>query len=362
MTTEDPARDRSWLSTLGRLLPGRSTRTAPAQDDLYQQAEALILGGPRKYSRTDLVATTGIEADYATRIWRSLGFAEVGDDDKVFTDGDLTALRNLMELRADGLVPDGLEETVARSVGLAMAGLANWQIDMIYQLVDYGHNDLTARQIIDIGDEVLPLLKEMQTYVWRRHLAAAAGRLLTGMPGQSDTRELVIGFADMVGFTRASRQLSPAELSALIEEFQNVTSDVVAHGHGRVVKTVGDEVLFVADQPADGAEIALTLLERLAESPTLPELRIGLAVGPVTSRFGDVYGEVVNIAARLTTNARPGRILVDRNLAAVLENDSRFHVRVRRPLAVRGYRHLQSWGLTRARNSDIRRQSTPESS
>jgi adenylate cyclase len=73
-----------------------------------------------------------------------------------------------------------------------------------------------------------------------------------------------------------------------------------------------------------------------------------LAVGDVVTRFGDVYGEAVNIAARLTTHARPGRILVDRNLAAALEHDSRFELRTRRPLAVRGYRHLQQWELARS--------------
>jgi adenylate cyclase len=127
-----------------------------------------------------------------------------------------------------------------------------------------------------------------------------------------------------------------------------VATDVVATCRGRVVKTVGDEVLFVADAAPDCVEIALQLVERLAAAPSLPELRIGLAVGEVVTRFGDVYGEAVNIAARLTAHARPDRILVDRNLAAALEHDPRFRLHSRRPLAVRGYRHLQQWELTRA--------------
>ncbi|MDQ2707983.1 MAG: adenylate/guanylate cyclase domain-containing protein [Actinomycetota bacterium] len=117
----------------------------------------------------------------------------------------------------------------------------------------------------------------------------------------------------MVGFTRTTRRLIPVELTRLIDRFQSVATEVVGGQHGRVVKTVGDEVLFVTEQPVHGAEIALQLIERLAEIDTLPELRVGLAVGQVVSRFGDVYGEVVNIAARLTTHAKPGRILVDRN-------------------------------------------------
>jgi adenylate cyclase len=229
-----------------------------------------------------------------------------------------------------------------------MAGLADWQVEMIYQLVDYGHAT-NPKAVMRVGKDVFPPLREIQSYVWRRHLAAVSTRMLTEQLEQTDTKDLTIGFADVVGFTRATRQLGPTELTGLIEEFQHLVTEVVAVWHGRVVKTVGDEVLFVADRPEDGAEIALALLERLPETPTVPELRVGLAVGPVVTRFGDVYGEAVNIAARLTANTRPGRILVDRNLAGALDDDDRYQLRARRPLAVRGYRHLQCWGLTRAR-------------
>jgi adenylate cyclase len=338
-----------------RLTPEESAPgNQPTQHDLYQPLEDLLLGGPRQYTRAQLAAEAGVENELIITLWRSLGFAEVGDDEVVFTEEDRAALHRLVQLRRDGLLPTELEGAVARSVGLAMAGLANWQVEMVYQLVDYGHGSINQRRIMEISAQLLPQLRGIQTHVWRRHLAAAAGKLLATIPGESDTRTLVVGFVDMVGFTRATRQLSPSELVELIECFQQLVSEVVATWHGRVVKTVGDEVLFVTQEPSDGAEIALTLLERLAESATLPELRIGLAVGPVLARFGDVYGEPVNIAARLTANARPGKILADRNLAALLEHDGRFHVRVRRPLAVRGYRHLQSWKLTRAK-----RRSTP---
>jgi adenylate cyclase len=233
-----------------------------------------------------------------------------------------------------------------------MAGLADWQIEMIYQLVDYGHHGVSGPEMAEIAERIIPLLENTQDYVWRRHLAAAAVRTLATVPEESDTHTVTVGFADLVGFTRASRRLSPAELTALLEDFQALATDVVATCGGRVVKTVGDEVLFCVGEPRDGAEIALRLLERLAESPspltTPPRLRVGVAIGEVVTRFGDVYGEAVNIAARLTANARPGRVLVDRNLAAALEGDDRFLLDSRRPLAVRGYRHLQQWELRRA--------------
>ena len=81
--------------------------------------------------------------------------------------------------------------------------------------------------------------------------------------------------------------------------------------------------------------------------PALPPLRIGLAVGSVLARHGDVYGEVVNIAARLTGHARPDTVLVDREAAAALAVDPRFALRPLRPVSVPGYRRLHPWVLER---------------
>lgn len=350
MTRIAPRRGQAaWLRRLARVFGAGSPASKPADQHIrYHEVEEVILGGPRRYTRGQLIAGTELSAERAVRLWRSLGFAEVDDDEVVFTDGDREALKQLEQLRSAGLVSADVEEAIARSVGQAMAGLADWQIEMLYQLVAHQHDQLSDGHVLELGNRVLPLLEQMQNHVWRRHLAAAAGRLLASEPDESETRTLTIGFADLVGFTRATRRLSPSELTELIEDFQGIATGVVATCFGRVVKTVGDEVLFVADQPSDGAEIALELLDRLAEAPTLPDLRIGLALGPVVTRFGDVYGEAVNIAARLTTHARPGTTLVDRNLAAALEHDERCQLRARRPLAVRGYRHLHTWSLSRA--------------
>ena len=120
-----------------------------------------------------------------------------------------------------------------------------------------------------------------------------------------------------------------------------------------MVKTIGDEVLFVADSAVDAAEIALDLLAAAETDNLLPPLRIGLAAGPVVSRLGDVYGSTVNIASRLTSLCRPGTILVDRVMAEMLGEDSRFALRARRPESVRGYHHLRQWRLRRAGRGEL---------
>ena len=114
-----------------------------------------------------------------------------------------------------------------------------------------------------------------------------------------------------------------------------------------MVKSIGDEVLFVADDAATIAEIGVRLSEEIVEQPDLPELRVGLARGTVLSRLGDVYGEPVNLASRLTSLARPGSVLVDRDLASELEGDPRWRLRRVPPRPVRGYALLHPMRLRR---------------
>ncbi len=318
---------------------------------LDEALEEVVLGAPRRYTRLEVAAKAGLDPDEGKRLWRSLGFPEVDDDAVVFNDRDIAAIRIMSSMTDAGVLEPEVREAVARALAQSMSRLAEWQIGMLKRLIEAEGEDLTPTQALQVAGSVLPALEELQTYVWRRHLAASIGRMLVatgeGHRGEDDTENLVVGFADMVGFTRTTRRRSTAELSEMIERFGSCTTDVIADGRGRIIKTVGDEVLFVADHIADGVAIALALQDRVRVEPSLPELRIGLAAGPVLVRYGDVYGEVVNIAARLTSHAHPDSVLVDREVAETLEDDPRYDVRPLRTLAVRGYRHLQPWLLDR---------------
>jgi len=196
-----------------------------------------------------------------------------------------------------------------------------------------------------LADTLLPVIEHLQSYVWRRHLAAAYERILLAPPGELSAATMTVGFADIVGYTRTSRYAGVEELTALLETFEEDTSEAVVGNHGRVVKMVGDEVLFVTDRPADAAEIALRLTSPGRPEQGLPALRVGIAAGRVLTRFGDVYGPVVNLAARLTSLARPGTALVDAELAGALRGAGNYRLQARRPAAVRGYHHLRSWAL-----------------
>ena len=151
-----------------------------------------------------------------------------------------------------------------------------------------------------------------------------------------------MGFADLVGYTSRSRGMGGRELGAMVEDFEAIATEVIARRHGRVVKTVGDGVLFTAASAVDAVEIGLHLPEAW-DAEERPPLRVGAAYGAVLTRLGDIYSPVVNLASRLTSLAHPGTTLVDRELAQRLRGRSAYRVRPLRRVSVRGYDHLQPW-------------------
>lgn len=313
-----------------------------------ERLERILLGGERRYTRLEVADKAGVPISRANRLWRALGFATVADEDVVFTDADVEAVRTADQLISSGLLDPRLETAVTRALGQHLSRLAEWQVSMLWTLIteneELGRDD---RQVALLVERLVPELERVQDFVWRRHLAAFAGRALASPDEDLQARTEVAGFVDMVGYTRLTRRIGEKELSEILERFEAVATDVVAEHHGRIVKMIGDEVLFVADSAVDAAEIALTLTERTTADPDLPEVRAGMAAGRILSRFGDVYGSVVNLAARLTSIARPGTILIDRELARDLASARGFSVRARRPASVRGYARLRPFALRR---------------
>jgi adenylate cyclase len=314
-----------------------------------EAVESILLGGGRHYTRAQVAERSGVPAERASALWRALGFATQDDDAAVFTDGDVQALRLTDQLIQNGILDPSLATSTARMIGQHMSRLAESQVHMLRDVLA-ANPELGAdeRQLTRLIEHLTPELEALQNYVWRRHLAAYAGRMLATPDEEVDERRQVVGFADMVGFTSLTRRATEKELVNVVEGFESLAGDVVAENHGRIVKMLGDEVLFVADSPADGAEIALTLIERAERDPSVPALRAGLAYGRMLSRFGDVYGSVVNIASRLTSVARPGTVLVDLEMSEALAEEAGYLVRPRRPVSVRGYTRLRSAALRRA--------------
>ncbi|QKW25939.1 adenylate/guanylate cyclase domain-containing protein [Streptomyces seoulensis] len=316
----------------------------------------LVLGTPARWTRTDVTERAGVDLERAERIWRALGFPAVGDGERFFTDADIEALRTVARLTEAGLVTSESETMVVRTVGYHLSRLAEWQIDAFWEWLGRARGGGAP---VERAAELLPQLEALQTYVWHRHLAGHAERFqaapgaveeehsraaTTGpaeLPGEAGLRYQAVGFTDMVGYTRMTRGLEGAELGQVLDHFESITGDVIAEGHGRVVKTIGDEVFFVCESASCAADIALELTSRAHEASELPRVRTGLAYGQVLSRYGDLYGTAVNAAARLTAVAHPGTVLVDTAFSGELAGLPGYELKGLRPVSVRGFPRLR---------------------
>ncbi|HET7406833.1 MAG TPA: adenylate/guanylate cyclase domain-containing protein [Mycobacteriales bacterium] len=317
-------------------------------DVTRRELEELVLGGPRLYTRAEVAARSDVPVELADRMWRALGFADVADDDRSFTDNDVQALREAVALVEAGVVDQVTLLAMTRAMGQTLSRLAEWQVESVAELILRQGIEVSERDLFETARFLLPVLERLTRHVWRRHLVAVTGRALATTPEELTARSLGVGFADLVGFTSLSRRLTETELAGLVESFESQAADIVAAHHGRVVKTVGDEILFVAERPVDVAEIGLALAEIIGDEADLPPVRVGLACGTVLTRLGDVYGTPVNLASRLTSLARPGTVLVDRDLASELDGVDGFELRRLRRRSVRGFEHLETSLLRRA--------------
>lgn len=297
-------------------------------------------------TQREVADRAGMDLDLANSLWRYLGFPEVEDDRVAFTEADVEALRVTKRLIDLGVLEEDRLPQFVRSLGRTFARLADWQTRLLLGVLQTAEDG--EQPPLDVLAEVIPMVEEVQGYVWRRHLLATASRIALRDVRSETERQLVVGFVDIVGYTSRSRQMSPRALGAMVEWFERVVTELVVQHGGQVIKTIGDEALFTVDDPTEGALLALELVERAEADEQFPDVRVGLAHGPVLARLGDVFGSTVNIAARLTSVARPARVLVDAELAALLDHEE-FRLRRTRRVSVKGYEHLEPWSLKRQR-------------
>ncbi|HEY2203739.1 MAG TPA: adenylate/guanylate cyclase domain-containing protein [Pseudonocardia sp.] len=330
--------------------PGTTEADAGGATAVERRLENTALGGPPRYRRAEVAELAGVPLDRAQTLWRSLGFPTAADDDVVFTDADVDALRAAASVVAEVGGDSAMESSVARALGQHLSRLAEGQVDIVLDVAAGagGSGVLDEQGLVELADRMLPQLERIQSYVWRRHLLACVSRAVAAPAEDAGSRATTVGFADIVGYTRLSRGIGERELAQVLERFESAATEIIGERGGRIVKMIGDEVFFVCDHPGDAAEIGLSLVGDEAARREVPPLRVGMASGSVVHRVGDVYGAVVNLAARLTSTARPSTVLLDESLAALLADDDRFALRTLRPVAVRGYRRMRPTVLRRA--------------
>ena len=314
-----------------------------------------LIGGPRLLTPRDVAKQLGVSVVSARKIWRAMGFPNIQATEKVFTTQDVAAMATIVELVREDVLNEETAISIARSIGQMTDRMVVWQIEALVEdkMNSESLSDPEARrEVVRLLPSVIESLEDVVTYSYRRQLNSALQRLTVrveaglaaseeGRDGTEDDTPLplarAVGFADMVSYTALSRTMSERTLAQMVQRFEQTCAEIIAVGGGHLVKTVGDEVLFNAETPEAGAEIALALSQALSEDPVLPSARVSVVWGRVLSRLGDIYGSTVNLAARLTALADPGTVLVDQLTASVLADDERYILIPQPPQSVRGF-------------------------
>jgi class 3 adenylate cyclase len=214
------------------------------------------------------------------------------------------------------VVGDDGAHGILRVLGAAMARLAEAESTMIRAgmpdiQMDHTHDELATAQAYRAIAEFVPRLGALIDIVHRHHLTGARTHFEGVLRDTSASVVCGIGFADLSGFTALTQALTPEQLSVLLNEFAGTVADVVHADGGRVVKFIGDEVMWVSASPGQLAKAAMDLVDHPRAREEGLQVRAGLAYGSVLAINGDYFGNPVNLAARLVAAACPGQVLAD---------------------------------------------------
>lgn len=156
----------------------------------------------------------------------------------------------------------------------------------------------------------------------------------------SAARNLCLVFADVAGSTRLYERLGDAEALRAVERCLNRIERVVATYHGRVIKTIGDEIMASFDTAEDGMQAACDMQQRIDDLPPVSgvklAIRIGFHFGPAIEENNDVFGDTVNLAARMTALAKGGQIITTGDAIAALPQLLRQSSREIDAIAIKG--------------------------
>jgi class 3 adenylate cyclase len=336
--------------------------------------DRLLVPAQKRYTVDHMSRLTGMEADVLRSFWRALGFADVGSFEQAFTDYDVEAIGLLKTMIDLGVTDVDRAIHMTRVIGASMARIADAIMAPVAAgptgIPDTGNSSADAERYTTQHAIAVPITAKLLEFVWRRHAQAAVRRaMLVRLRGDAAALPaLCVGFADMVGFTEISQQMSEDELAIMVGRFEEIAHDTVTARGGRLVKMIGDEAMFVADTALDGALIATSLAEAYAEDEMLSDVRVSLAFGNVLLQDGDYFGPTVNLASRSVGIARPGTVIVtssfrdslateieeieelselDTGHASLSEDESGFALRALRPRRLKGLGWVPLWVLER---------------
>ena len=274
----------------------------------------------------EVSARTAIPIELLLVVREAVGGTGAGPNDRVREDE--LAIAPLIEFQlSEGFRPFAIERGL-RVYGDSLRRIAEsegewWRSEITEPMLAQGltEEDIGRRaaQITSRLSEVsiaalLAIYKAQQRHAWTANIIGAlAGALERAGLQERQDRTPAMCFLDITGFTRLTHERGDAAAAELAEQLSRLVQRTsTAHG-GRPVKWLGDGVMFFFPHPGQGVVAALEMVEGVAAAG-LPPAHVGLHAGPVLLQQGDFYGHTVNVASRIGEYARPGEVLVSREV------------------------------------------------
>jgi adenylate cyclase len=288
-------------------------RQAVAEQRLALLPVDRLLASEARYTAREIAEQSGLDLDWFQAQQRALGLALPDADERVYGETDLESAKLGRQYRDVGL-PDEDALEAQRVLGRGMARYAESVRDLVGQTFLEGGTDEAelAARLEAVTQILMPLAGPWLEYVFSMHMREAlrqevvtAEQLATG---QLTGRDCAVAFADLVGFTELGEMIPSEELGSVAGRLSRLAEEAV-EPPAKIVKEIGDAVMFVAPEPLVLVETTLRLVEGSDGAEGLPAIRAGVAYGPAVNRWGDWYGSTVNVASRLTERARPASVL-----------------------------------------------------
>jgi adenylate cyclase len=294
-------------------------RTTASGTVIFLPADRVIVGDER-YTAAEVSRMSGVEEDFLVAARRAMGLPVPDPGEALYTEAEVESAKRTLLAREAGISDEEILEllrVLGRGLSQAAESLRLLPLKLVLE-PGLSERDLAGRYA-QAAAALYPMVDPLISNVLALHLRhtaqseviSALERRGGQLPG---SREVAVCFADLVGFTRLGEEVAPEELGHLAVRLEALASEVVAPPV-RLVKTIGDAAMLASPEPEPLLDTALRLIDAAdAEGEDFPQLRAGAALGRALPRAGDWFGRPVNLASRITAIARPGSVLVEREV------------------------------------------------
>ncbi len=299
----------------------RAGRTAAELDRADEEgriatlAVETALGGGDQHTLSAVAKAAKLQTEFVRELMQALGRPNPRPRERAFTDDDVEVAKLFRRFLDAGLPRSEMLE-VARVLSQGMSHTAEAVRAVVGNaMLEPGDSEYTlALRYVEATNQLAPLVPTLLDTQFRAHLRSGMRRELISEAEReagelAGTREVAVAFADLVDYTRMGERLAPEGVGRIAGRLSQIAVTAIVP-EVQLVKMIGDAAMFASPSAGALMETVRELVKCIhGEDKQFPDVRVGIAVGPATTRSGDWFGRPVNLASRVTDAAKPGTVL-----------------------------------------------------